>query len=83
MLKKILADGALGWLSQLSLHLLISAQVMISWFMGWSSMSGSALTVWSLLRILSLPLPLPLPFSLSLSKINKINFFKKEGRITF
>ena len=53
-----------GWLSLLSVQLLISAQVMIS---------GSVLTVWSLLGILSplsfCPSP-PLSFSLPLSKIN-------------
>ena len=35
---------------------------------GWSPTLGPALTVWSLLGILSLPLSLPLPSSLSLSK---------------
>ena len=58
--------GTPGWHSQLSIKLLISAQVMISgswdqdlcWTLCW---------VWSLLGILSLPLPLPLPSPLSLS----------------
>ena len=65
-----------GWLSLLSLRLLISAQVMISWLVGSSPTSGSVLTAWSLLGIsLSPSLPLPLLFlslcpSLSL-KINK------------
>ena len=40
---------------------MISAQVTISQFMGSSPTSGSALTVWSLLGILSLSLSLPLP----------------------
>ena len=64
------------WLSWLSNQLLISAQVMISWW--WDQAPHWALHwSWSLLRILSLPLPLPLPclcslsLSLSLSKINK------------
>ena len=40
--------------------LLVSAQVMILRFMSSSPTSGSTLTVWSLLRILSLPFPMPL-----------------------
>ena len=47
-----------GWLRWLSIQLLISAQVMISWFMSSSPASGCALTVRSLLEILSLPLSL-------------------------
>ena len=39
---KMLALGAPGWLSQLSIRLLISAQAMISQFMESSPMSGSA-----------------------------------------
>ena len=38
-----------------------AAQIMISWFMSSSPTSGSALTVQSLLGILSPPLSLPLP----------------------
>ena len=55
--------GFPGWLSQLNVWLLISAQVMISQFMGLSPMCGSVLTTWSLLRILSLlpTLSAPLP----------------------
>ena len=45
--------GAPGWFRRLSVRLLISAQVMISQFMRSSPASGSALTVWSLLGILS------------------------------
>ena len=60
-----------GCLGQLSVLLLISAQEMISRFMFSSPMSGCALMVWSLLRVLSLPLSLSLSHSLSLSKINK------------
>ena len=48
-----------GWLSQLSVQLLISAQLMISQFVGWSPASGSGLAVQSLLRILSLSLTFP------------------------
>ena len=47
--------GVPGWLSQLSIWLLISAQAMISWFMSSNPASGSVLTVRSLLGILSLP----------------------------
>ena len=54
--------GAPGWLSGLSIPLLISALVMISRFM--SPMSGSVLTMWGLLGILSHPLSLPLPSAL-------------------
>ena len=67
--KKIILDtGAPGWLSQLSIRLLITDQVMISWFMSLSSMSGSELAVQSLLGILSLPLFLPLSYSVSQNK---------------
>ena len=62
-----------GWLSRLSIQLLISAQVMIPgswdeaqrWAPGW---------VWGLLEILSLPLSAPLvpPPILSVSKIKEI-----------
>ena len=48
--------GAPGWRSQLSIQLLISAQVMVSWLMGSSPALGSVLTVQSLLGILSLSL---------------------------
>ena len=61
------------WLSGLSIQLLISAQVMISWFVSWSPVSDSALTMQSLLGIFCLLLSLPLPHSHSLSlKINKL-----------
>ena len=57
--------GVPGWLSQLSILLLISAQVMISRFVSSSPESGSVLTVWSLLGIsLSLPLSAPPPLVL-------------------
>ena len=41
--------GAPGWLSQLSIPLLISAQVMISGLVSSNSASGSALTMWNVL----------------------------------
>ena len=46
---------------------LVLAQVVISWFVGWSPVSGSVLAAWSLLGILSLPLSPPLHVSLSFS----------------
>ena len=68
-----------GWLSKLNVELLISAQVMISQFMSLSPTSGSVLTVWGLLGILSfsfslslsLSPPLSLSVSLSVSLYNK------------
>ena len=67
--------GTPGWLSRLSIWLLVSAQVNISRFLSSNPESGSVL-LQNLLEI-SLPLSLPLPdlctVSLSLSqKINKI-----------
>ena len=59
--------GASGWLSRLGVWLLVLVQVMISWFMGSSSTSGSELVVQSLLGTLSL-WPSSLSHSLSLSK---------------
>ena len=61
----------LGWLSWLSVRLLVSAWVMISWFVGSSPVLGSTLTAWSLSGILFLPLSLSLSSALFL----KINFF--------
>ena len=80
-LKKKKYIGAPGWLSQLRLWLLVSAQVMISRFMGSSPVSGSVLSVWSLLGILSLSVSLSLSLSLcsspahvhTLSQNKKIN----------
>ena len=65
--------GGPGWLIQLSVWVLISAQVMISGFMSSNPESGSALTSQKLLAILSLSLSLslslpPPPLALSLSK---------------
>ena len=51
--------GAPGWLSQLSVRLLILAQVMISQFLSSSPTLGSMLTVQSLLGILSRLLSAP------------------------
>ena len=60
--------GAPGWLSWLSVQILVSARIMISWLMSLSPASGSALTVWSLLGILSLFLSLlSLPCSRAVS----------------
>ena len=67
--------GAPGWLSPLSIQLLISAQVRISQFMSSSPALGSVLAVQSLLGILSLPAP-PLLHTLSLSL--QINLRKRE-----
>ena len=47
-------SGAPGWLSGLSVELLASAQVVISWFVSSSPALGSALAVQNLLGILSL-----------------------------
>ena len=51
--KKSWHGGALGWLSWLSGQFLVLAQVMISLLVNWRPSSGSMLTVWSLLGILS------------------------------
>ena len=56
--KKINLIGVPGWLSWLSIRLLISAQVMISRFMRLIPVSGSVLIAWSLPGILSLSLSL-------------------------
>ena len=68
--------GRLGWLI---IQLLILAQVMISWFVGLSFMSGSALAALSLLGILCLPLSL-LPPARTLAEINikKKKLLEKE-----
>ena len=82
--------GTPGCLSRLSVWLSISAQVMISWFVGSSPMSCSVLTAHTepgaCFRIcvsLSLcPSPAALSLSLSLSKINKHykKSFKDKGK---
>ena len=68
LVKKV--HGAPGWLSWLSIRLLLSAQGMISWFMRSSPTSGSMLAAWSLLGTLSLsPSPShPLSHCLCLSE---------------
>ena len=80
---KTLLLGVPEWLSWLNVQLLVSAQVMISQFVGSSPTSSSALTVWSPLWVLCSPLSLLLPLShcLSLSKINiyKKRIFQVEG----
>ena len=83
--------GVPGWLSQLNVRLLVLAWVMISWFVESSPVSGSALEVRGLFRILSLPFSLPLPHmhtsSLFLSKNktkqNKTNDLKYDPAIPF
>ena len=44
-------DGQGAWVARSVKRLLISAQVMISWFMGSSLVLSSVLTAWSLLGI--------------------------------
>ena len=70
-----------GWLSWLSVQLLVLAQVMISRFMSSSPVSGSLLSVQSplciLCPLLSLPLPCSHMCSLSLSLKKEINIKKK------
>ena len=69
-----------GWHSPLSVQRLISAEVMISGFMSLSPVSGSALTVQSLLGILSLLLSAPplLVLSHFQNKLKNIFFLKKK-----
>ena len=65
----ILHIGVRGWVSQLNIQLLVSAQVMISQFVSLSPISGSALRAWDALSLpLSLPLPNSLTHTLSLSQ---------------
>ena len=63
--------GAPGWLSRLSVRLLVSVQVMISQFLGLNSALGSVLRVGSLLGILSLSLPNSRCLCLSQNKFKK------------
>ena len=75
---KIFPSGAPGWLSQLNVQLLISAQVMISRLMGSSPASGSSLAVQNLLGILSLcspSVPPSLILSLSQTQLKKTKIF--------
>ena len=73
--------GVPEWFSLLSVHLLIPIPVMISQLMGLSSTSGSELTVWSLLGILSLPLSVSFSLSLSINQSIK-NFLKQNVNVT-
>ena len=66
--------------SRLSVQLLISAQVMISGFMGSSPGSSSVLTARTLLGIFSLPLSLPLPCLLSQNKQINLKKRREEGQ---
>ena len=66
--ERVVNPGAPGWLSQLSIELLVLAQVMISWFMRSSPTLGSVLTLQSLLGIPSLSLSLLLPCLQSVSQ---------------
>ena len=67
--------GVPGWLGQLNVWHLISAQFMISQFLGSSPASASALLAQSMIGILSLSPSLSAPplFMLSLSLSLKIN----------
>ena len=66
------------WTAWLSVQLLISAQVVISWFVGLSPVSGSALSVQSLLEMLSLHLSLFLLCVHALSQNKYIKIQKKN-----
>ena len=68
------SGGVPGWLSWLSVHLLVSAHVVISLFVGLSPASGSVLTAWSLLGILCPSLSAPCPLAGMLSLSNKYTF---------
>ena len=70
----------LKWFSWLSVQLLVSAQIMISWFTCWSLTLGSVLIVQSLLGVLLSLSLCPSPahvLSLSLSLSKQISFKKK------
>ena len=71
--------GAPGWLGRLGVRLLISAQVLISRFVGLSPTSGSTLTVQGLLGILSPPLSLPLPCLCSLNQSVKLQSINQSN----
>ena len=73
--------GVPGWLSRVSIWLLIWAQVTISRFMGSSPALGSVLTVQSLRGILSLPLPCVFSLSLSQSLSQSINRRLRSPRV--
>ena len=67
------------WLSQLSVRLLILAQVMILRFVTSGPMLSSVLTARSLLQIVSLSVPFPCSLAHSL-KINKLKKNEKDCR---
>ena len=71
--------GAPGWLGRLGVRLLISAQVLISRFVGLSPTSGSTLTVQGLLGILSPPLSLPLPWFCALNQSVKLQSINQSN----
>ena len=76
-LQNICLPGAPGRLSPLSIRLLISAQVVISRFVGSSPTSEPAKDPLSLFLSLSLSLPLPCSCSLSLPQNKEVNIFFK------
>ena len=75
-MKDVNKTRAPGWLSRLSVQLLVSTQVVISQFVGSSPASGSVLTARSLLGIFS-PSLCPSPL-LSVSLKNKLKKKKKD-----
>ena len=81
--------GAPEYFSWLSIQLLISAQVMISWFVSSSPALGSMLTAWGLLGFLSPSLSAPYPpLALSLKRKKKLflalfSLFNLEENIDF
>ena len=85
LFKKYFSTGEPASLGQLSLRLWISAQVMISPFVGLSPESGTTLTTRGLLGIFSLPCSLPLPHAWPIHtrmlalKINKLKRKKYYG----
>ena len=64
--KKPVGVGASGWFSRLSVQLLISAWVVISWFVSLSPMLGSGLSAEPTWDSLSPSFSFPVSFSLSL-----------------
>ena len=64
--------GAPGWLSRLSIRLSISAQIMISWFMGSSPTLGSVLSLEPAWASSSFPVSLCSSPASSLSLKNKL-----------
>ena len=85
---KEITTGAPGGLSQMSIRLLISAQVMISWFVGLIPVSGSMLAAQSLFGILSLSLslchpPPPAPLTCSLSLSQNKSIYKNKIKLIY